>query len=54
MQFKRAGQFIMNKLRKELPGYLSYHSADHVDDVYEAAERLGNEEKITKYESKLV
>ncbi len=44
----------MNKLRKELPGNLTYHSADHIDDVYEAAERLGKQEQLTAYEIKLV
>ena len=54
MQFQQAGRFIMNKLRKELPRHLSYHSADHIKDVYEAAKRLGKQENLTGYEIKLV
>ncbi len=54
MQFKKAGRFIMNKLRKELPRHLSYHSSDHITDVYNAAERLAKEENITEYETKLL
>ncbi len=54
MQFKKAGRFIMNKLSKELPRHLSYHSADHIKDVYDAAERLGKEEHLSAYEIKLL
>lgn len=44
----------MNKLSHELPGYLYYHSAEHVQDVYEAAEMLAKHEGISVYETKLL
>ncbi|HTE00878.1 MAG TPA: HD domain-containing protein [Mucilaginibacter sp.] len=54
MQFKQTGDFILNKLRKELPAHLSYHGIAHVEDVYQAAERIAKEEGISKYEQKLL
>jgi len=54
MQFKLAGQFILNKLRNELPKHLSYHSVEHVKDVYQAAMRLGKMEGVSRYELKLL
>ena len=54
MQFKKAGQFIMNKLSKELPNHLSYHSVEHINDVYTAAKQLGKQENLSPYEIKLV
>lgn len=54
MQFKRAGKFIMDKLAKELPEHLSYHSVEHTKDVYDAAEKLGKEEKVSSYDIKLL
>jgi len=54
MQFKRAGKFILNKLRNELPPHLSYHGIDHTMDVYSAAERIAKEKGISNYEQKLL
>lgn len=54
MQFKQAGDFILNKLRKELPGYLTYHSIDHTIDVYESAGRIAELEGVSPYEQKLL
>ncbi|MGI4022384.1 MAG: HD domain-containing protein [Janthinobacterium lividum] len=53
MQFENAGQFILNKLSK-LPPHLSYHSIEHTQDVYDAAEKLGKQENISDYEMKLL
>jgi len=50
MQFEQAKSFILDKLTKELPGYLSYHTIDHVLDVYGAAETLGRMENLTENE----
>jgi len=41
MQFIEARDFILEKLRNELPPHLSYHSVEHVQDVYRAAGHLG-------------
>jgi uncharacterized protein len=47
MDFKKAKSYINARLRKELPGNLSYHSLAHVKDVYESAKRLAEAEGIT-------
>lgn len=54
MQFAEAGKFIMQKLKKELPKHLSYHSVEHIQDVCEAAKRIGKQENISDYEMKLL
>jgi uncharacterized protein len=54
MQFKQAGKFIINKLSKELPSYLTYHSVEHVLDVYNATGIIGKSEKVSVYEMKLL
>jgi hypothetical protein len=54
MQFNKAGKFILNKLAKELPGHLSYHSVEHIKDVYDSALQIGTQEKISDYDMKLV
>lgn len=54
MKLKQAGQFIMNKLRKELPEHLSYHSVEHISDVFSAAEKLCKAEGVPAYETSLV
>jgi len=54
MQFKQAGEFITNKLKKELPANYIYHNIDHTTDVYYAAENLGKLEKISSADMKLL
>ncbi|MCR8560101.1 HD domain-containing protein [Mucilaginibacter sp. BJC16-A38] len=54
MQFTQASKFILRKLKKELPKHLSYHSVDHVKDVYNSCREIGREEKISPYEMKLL
>jgi len=54
MQFEQAGNYIMDKLRKELPAHLVYHSIDHVADVYQAAARLAGLEHLSKPETELL
>jgi uncharacterized protein len=54
MQFKQAKEFILDKLSKELPKNLTYHTLAHVLDVCNAAENIGILERITKYEMKLL
>jgi uncharacterized protein len=49
-----AGNFILNKLLKELPAHLSYHNVDHTRDVYEAAKRIGELEQIPDDEMNLL
>jgi uncharacterized protein len=47
MEFQKAKKFILTKLTKELPRHLSYHSVDHVKDVYGAVESIGKNEGVT-------
>lgn len=54
MQFKEASTFIMKKLRKGLPEYLSYHSIAHIKDVYQAADMLADAEGIKGEDKKLL
>ena len=54
MQFKAAGKFILNKLKKELPEHLTYHSIYHSMDVYDAAKKIGDEKGVSGYEQKLL
>ena len=54
MQFKQAGNFITNKLKKELSANYIYHNIDHTNDVYYAAENLGRLEKISDADMKLL
>lgn len=46
MDFKAAKQFILKKLKKELPQSLTYHSIRHIKDVYKAAKMLARMEGI--------
>ncbi len=46
MEFQKAKTYINQRLRKELPKHLSYHSVEHVKDVYRSAERLAKAEGV--------
>ena len=54
MQFNEAKKFIMNKLKKELPKHLFYHSVEHIKDVYDSAKAIAKSEKIGKEERDLL
>lgn len=54
MQFKKAGKYIIDKLSRDLPARLSYHSVEHIKDVYDAAARIGINEGISKHDMKLL
>jgi predicted metal-dependent HD superfamily phosphohydrolase len=54
MQLDDAGDFIIKKLNNELPGHLTYHNANHIKDVYQAAKRLGEAEGINGHELNLL
>jgi uncharacterized membrane-anchored protein YitT (DUF2179 family)/predicted metal-dependent HD superfamily phosphohydrolase len=47
MQFEKAQQFIINKLKEELPKYLTYHNLNHTLEVLRYAEQIAAGEKIT-------
>ena len=46
MQFEKTKKFIFSKLKKELAKHLSYHSVNHIKDVYSAAENLAKYEGV--------
>lgn len=47
MEYNKLHDIIIQKLRDELPGHLSYHSVTHVKDVIAAAESIATSEGIT-------
>jgi predicted metal-dependent HD superfamily phosphohydrolase len=54
MNLTNLAEFIIEKMKRELPSTIVYHSADHTLDVHEAAIRLANLEGLTKYETDLL
>jgi uncharacterized membrane-anchored protein YitT (DUF2179 family)/predicted metal-dependent HD superfamily phosphohydrolase len=46
MQYEKVYSFLINKLEKELPAYLSYHNAEHTKNVIAAVEHLATAENI--------
>lgn len=54
MQFSEVKKFILNKLKKELPQYLSYHSVEHVKDVFNAAKQIAKSENVSGEELTLI
>ncbi len=46
MQYQQVYEFLMPKLEKELPAYLTYHNAAHTKSVITAAEQLAVAEGI--------
>jgi len=54
MQIEQAREFILDKLKKELPECFHYHNADHAVDVYTAAKQLAQSEGIGERETQLL
>lgn len=54
MKFSEAKKFILQKLKKELPQHLSYHSVEHVRDVVDAANAIGKSEGVKGEDMKLL
>lgn len=48
MQFEQAYLFVIQKLEKELPSWLSYHNVQHTRDVVEAVQYISKGEKVTQ------
>lgn len=46
MEFEKVKKFILKKLKNELPKNLTYHSAEHIKDVYSSAETIVRLEKV--------
>lgn len=47
MEFEQVKKFILAKLKKELPKNLTYHSHEHINDVYRSAEMLAKMEGVS-------
>jgi len=47
MQFEKVKEFILAKLKNELPENLTYHSLGHIKDVYKAAQLLAELEQVS-------
>lgn len=54
MQFEQAYDFLIPKLKAELPASISYHKVDHTIDVIRDAEFLGEKENIADYDMLLL
>jgi hypothetical protein len=54
MDFPAAQQYILDRLRKELPTNLFYHSFEHTVDVLQASMRLINLEKIDDASARII
>lgn len=54
MEFQLAKDFILEKLKQELPPTLSYHSLHHVLDVYHSAEEICKAEQVGEHDTLLV
>lgn len=54
MNFLKAKEFILNKLKTELPKHLSYHSIEHIWDVYHSAQAIGTSEGISDEDMELL
>lgn len=53
-RYEQAKEFIIDKLKAELPKNLSYHGLHHVLDVLDVAGKLGVKEKISETEMELL
>ena len=54
MLFEQAGEFILEKLDREIPANLYYHNINHTKDVRAAAEMIGKAEHISDDDMKLL
>lgn len=54
MRFGDAKKFILGKLRTELPKHLSYHSVEHVKDVFNACKEIAAAEGVKGDDLKLL
>lgn len=54
MQFGEAKKFILGKLKTELPRHLSYHSVEHVKDVFNSCKEIAASEGVKGEDLKLL
>ena len=54
MNYQKAIEYIIDRLRNELPANLNYHSPEHTLSVINAAEKLGDRQGISAHEMHLL
>ena len=54
MNFEQAYDFVIDALKKELPPHITYHNAEHTNDVIDAVRELCKKEKVSDRESKIL
>lgn len=54
MQIDKAGEFILDKINRELPAHFYYHNAIHAEDVYAAAKQIALTEGISGEDTALL
>lgn len=54
MDYTKASEFILNKVKTDLPEFLKYHSYHHVMDVLDAAVTLADLEGLSEYDTLLL
>lgn len=54
MKFGKAKAYILARLKKDLPVHLSYHSVEHILDVYKAARQLAKAEHVNRRDTTLL
>lgn len=54
MNLTHLSEFVMEKMKRELPANIIYHSTDHILDVYESALRLASLEGLDEHTSRLL
>ncbi len=54
MQFEDARNYILNRLKNDLPVCYHYHNVDHTRDVVQAAERIADHEGLAGQEKSLL
>lgn len=54
MEFLKAKNFITQQLKKKLPKHLSYHSTEHIRDVYDSAKQIAQKEGVKGESLKLL
>lgn len=52
--FDGAENLILRKLKEELPGELSYHNIEHIEDVLQSAVKIAEHEKISREDIQLI
>ncbi len=54
MDYQKAIEYIITRLKQELPANLKYHTPEHTLSVIEAAEKLGERHGISMHEMQLL